>query len=289
MSFDNTQPPAPHDPVAVAAPAPQAPPTLPPAGPTSSKNTLGLVALILAVAGILIGLIPLLGVVGWPLLTAAFVISIIALAKKKKPVWMGVVALILSIVGPIVLGVVGMVTAATVVGAAIEESTGSSVEQPAAEDEGDEAPAEEPAAEVGTSRDNPAPIGSVITGPEWKVVINSVTLGATDAVLAANPVNSAPEAGFEYILINTTQTYTGADKGMPALNQINYVTPDGVTIDGLENFAVAPDALDSLSELYTDASATGNIVLAVPSATAAEGVLVVTPGILADDVFVAVK
>jgi len=287
MSFDNTQPPAPPAPTA-AAPHPMPGAAAP--APSSQKNTLGLVALILAAAGILIGLIPLLGVVGWPLLTAAFVIAIVALAKKKKPTWMSIVALILSVVGPVILGIVGMVTAATVVGAALEESTGTSVEQPADDQAGEEAPAaEEPTEAAGSSRENPAAIGSVISGADWEIVINSVTLGATDAVLAASPINSAPEAGYEYILVNVTETYTGADTGMPALNTINYVTSDGVTIDGLDNIAIAPDALDSIAELYTDASATGNIVLAVPSATAADGVLVVTPGLLSDDVFVAVQ
>ncbi|MDW4574306.1 hypothetical protein R8Z57_16115 [Microbacterium sp. M3] len=284
MSFDTTQPPSPTGP---AVPPPAGPPVnaAPPA--TTRVHPLGWVALGAAVLGFIFACIPGALFVGWILLPVGFVLGIVAIVLKGKK-WPGIVALVLSIVGTIVGFVVFFSLAAAAVSDAIGDSTGTSVTAPSEDAAADEA-VEEPAAETGASRDNPAPLGSVISGDEWDVTVNSVTLGATDQVLAANMVNQSPEAGYEYILINVTATYTGADKGMPALTSVNYVTPDGVTIDGLDSFAVAPEPLDTLSELYTGASATGNIALAVPSATADAGVLVVTPGILADDVFVAVK
>lgn len=286
MSYDSTQPPTP--------PGPAASPTANgPAGvPVAEKKTIHPVAwaaLGAAAVGFVFACIPGALIVGWILLPIAFILAIVALVLKGKK-WPGVVALLLSIVGTIVGFVVFFSLAATAVGDAIEESTGSSVTAPS--DEGSEAgdePAGEPAAEAGSSRENPAPIGSVVSGGEWDITINSVTLGATDQVMAANQFNEAPEAGYEYILVNVTATYTGDDKGMPALTQVEYVTSDGVTINGFDSIAVAPDEFDSLTELYTGASVTGNIALAVPSATAADGVLVITPGVLADDVFVAVK
>ncbi|MEZ3161381.1 hypothetical protein AB1K54_12695 [Microbacterium sp. BWT-B31] len=286
MSFDNTQPPSSPEP-----PAPAAPPVAAPVGPAEpakpAVRPLAWVALGAAALGFLFACIPGALIVGWILLPIAFVLAIVALVMKGAK-WPGVVALILSVVGTIVGFVVFFALAATAVNDAIEDTTGSSVSAPTEEAEIADEPAEQTAA-LGSSRDHPAPIGSVVSGREWDVTINGVTLGATDQVVAANIINQAPEAGYEYILINVTVTYTGPDKGMPALTSIAYVTPEGVTIDGLDSFAVAPDPLDTLSELYTGASATGNIVLAVPSATADAGVLVVTPGILADDVFVAVK
>ncbi len=94
------------------------------------------------------------------------------------------------------------------------------------------------AAAVGT-RENPAAIGSTVKGNEWTVVINSVTLNATDAVLAANQFNDAPDAGTEYILVNYTATYTGsdADGQMPAFVGIEYVTAAGVSVDGLDKIS----------------------------------------------------
>ncbi|MEU1972844.1 DUF2510 domain-containing protein [Microbacterium sp. NPDC019599] len=161
----------------------------------------------------------------------------------------------------------------------------AAAEEPAAE----QAPAEEePAAEIGT-RENPAAIGSTIEGDDWTVVINSVTLGATDQVLAANQFNEAPDAGTEYIIINYTATYTGDDPEgqMPAFVTLEYVTAGGVTVDGLDKLVVAPDAIDSMSTLYTGASATGNSAIQVP--TPADGVIAVNAGMLADTIFVAIK
>jgi len=286
MSFDHSQPPA--------APSQAAPaggpsdPTTPPAPPTSTVRPLAWVALATAAAGFVFACIPGALIVGWILLPVAFVLAIVALVRTGRK-WPGVVALILSVVGTVVGFVVFFSLAALAVGDAIDQTTGTSVTAPSASDDEDAEPAEQPAPAAGSSRDNPAPIGSTISGREWDVTINGVTLGATADVVAANPINQEPEAGYEYIVVNVTTTYTGSDKGMPALVQISYVTPDGVTIDGLDSFAVAPGPLDTTSELYTGATATGNITIAVPSATAASGVLVVTPGLLADDVFVAVQ
>lgn len=286
MSYDSTQPPNPPGPIAsppASAPAEVA------AADKKAIHPVAWAALGAAAVGFVFACIPGALIVGWILLPIAFVLAIVALVLKGRK-WPGVVALILSIVGTIVGFVVFFSLAATAVGDAIEESTGSSVTTPSDEaTDTDDEPADEPVAEPGSSRDAPAPIGSVVSGPEWDITINSVTLGATDQVLAANQFNEAPEAGYEYILVNVTATYTGDDKGMPAFTQVGYVTPDGVTIDGLDTIVVAPDELDTLTELYTGASVTGNIALAVPSATAGDGVLVVTPGLLADDVFVAVK
>jgi len=279
MTFDSSQPPTPPSHAAPVAATADAAPTKPAVRP------LAWAALGLAALGFVFACIPGALIVGWILLPVAFVLAIVALVMTGRK-WPGVVALILSVVGTIVGFVVFFSLAALAVGDAIEETTGSSVTAPSASDDAE--PAEEPAAAAGSSRDNPAPIGSVISGREWDVTINGVTLGATADVVAASPINQEPEAGYEYILVNVTTTYTGSDKGMPALVQISYVTPDGVTIDALDSFAVAPGQLDTTSELYTGATATGAIALAVPSATAAQGVLVVTPGVLADDVFVAV-
>ena len=287
MSFDSTPPPAPPTGPAAAPAAASPAPALTPAG--TKIHPVGWIALGAAALGFIFACVPGALIVGWILLPIAFVLAIVALVLKGKK-WPGIVALILSIVGTIVGFVVFFSLAASAVSNAIEESTGSSVTAPD-EDSSDAAgdTAEEPADAVGSSRENPAALGSVINGPEWEITVNSVTFGVTDQVIAANVLNQAPEAGYEYIVINVTETYTGADKGMPVMNSIKYVTPDGVTIDGLGELVVAPDELDSLSELYTGASVTGNIALAVPSATADAGVLVVTPGLLAEDVYIAVK
>jgi hypothetical protein len=123
-------------------------------------------------------------------------------------------------------------------------------------------------------------------------VINSVTLAAPEAVASANEFNEPPAEGSEYIVVNYSATYVGDDPEgqMAAFIGVEYVTAEGTTVDGTDSLAVAPDPVfDSLSTLYTDGTATGNTVFEVPSASAAQGVLAVRPGMLADKVFVAVQ
>ncbi|HEU5222057.1 MAG TPA: DUF4352 domain-containing protein [Candidatus Lumbricidophila sp.] len=282
MSDNHSQAPTPPTP-----PTPAVPPT---PAPAKAVHPLGWVALSAAAIGFVFACIPGALILGWILLPTAFILSIVALAVKGKK-WPGVVALIASIIGTIVGVSVFFALAATAVNRAIDDVSDTSVTAPSSAAANDAAATKsaEPAKELGASRDNPAPIGSVARGKDWEVTVNSVTLAATDQVMKANQFNQKPEPGSEYILINVTAKYIGTDKAMAAFARVKYVTPDGVTIDGLKSFATAPDALDSLSELYNGASVTGNIALAVPSATAAQGVLVVTPGMLADDIYIAVK
>ncbi|WP_456286706.1 DUF4352 domain-containing protein [Microbacterium sp. JZ70] len=294
----STPPPAPFG----APPAPGAAAPDPLSVPSSTgeprppRNTVALVALALAVVGAVFAGIPGALVVGWILLPIAFILAIVSLFQKGRKA-AGVAALIVSVVGTVIGVVVFVGSLAAAVGSAVEESTSTSVASPAEEAAVEEEPAEEPAADEPVAepapaegtRENPAPLGSAVSGDEWTVTVNSVTLGATDAVLAENMINQPPAEGEEYILVGVTATYTGQDEGMAAEVQIEYVTPDGVSIAGYDTIAVAPDALDTLATLYSGAQVTGNVVLAVPSATAASGLIAVTPGLFADTAFVAVQ
>jgi len=272
--------------------APVAPqPDSAPVKEKAQRNVLGIIALAVAAVGFLFACIPGALIVGWVLLPIGFTLGIIAACLKGKVKWQGLTAIITAVIGTIV----GIIVFFAVVAASFSNAFGGTDVEIASGDDTSvvqesEAPAaeEEAVAEVGT-RENPAAIGSTIEGDDWTVVINSVTLGATDAVLAANPYNEAPDPGTEYIIINYTATYTGddAEGQMPAFVSIDYVTADGVTVDGLDKLIVAPDEIDSMSTLYTGASATGNKAVQVPSPAA--GVIAVNPGMIADTIFVAIQ
>lgn len=259
------------------------------------SNIVGLIALIVAVLGFIFACIPGALIVGWILLPIAFIMSLVSLFLKGKSKWMGITALVLSIVGTIV----GVIVFVSVVATTVDEALGSgdtTVSQPsdnaAAQDGATEqsSPAEASEGEAGT-RANPYPIGSVIENEEWRVVVNSVTLAATDAVLTANQFNEPPAEGSEYILVNYSATYVGDDANgqMPAFVSVEYVTADGTTVNAFDSMAVAPEAIDTTSTLYTDGTATGNITFAVPTATAGQGVFAVRAGMLGDKIFVAVQ
>ena len=262
-----------------------------PAQEKSKRNVLGIVALAVTAVGFLFACIPGALILGWVLLPIGFTLGIIAVCLKGKAKWQGFAAIIVAVIGTIVGFIVFFAVVATsfnnaLGGTDVEVGSGdgtSAVEEVEAPPVTDKSPAA-----VGT-RENPAAIGSTVKGNEWTVVINSVTLNATDAVLAANQFNDAPDAGTEYILVNYTATYTGsdADGQMPAFVGIEYVTAAGVSVDGLDKIVIGPDDMDTMSTLYTGASATGNKAIQVPSP--ADGVIAVRPGMVADKVFVAIK
>lgn len=263
-----------------AAPAPLAP-----VAPT--KSVLPLLSLIFAGVAFLFAFV-LSGLAWIPAITA-IVLAIVALAKRRQPKGLAIAAIIVAPIAWIISIIVATVLVFAAVGTAVDgavseltDSTATEVEG-SADDEADEADAP-----IGT-RENPAAIGSTIEGRDWTVVINSVTLDATADVTAENMFNDAPDEGFAYALVNYTATYTGtsADGEMPVWVGIEYVTPQGNTLDS--TFVVAPGAIDSTSTLYSGASATGNTVVIVPIADGDQGVLAVRPGMIADKVFVAVK
>lgn len=230
-------------------------------------------------------------IVGWVLLPIAFVLAIVSLFIKRKAKWTGVTALIVSIVGTIV----GFVVFSSVVATSFDNAFGSgdTTVAPPSGDAGtkDQAAAKANSAAKAGTRENPYPIGSVIKSDDWQVVINSVKLAATDAVLAANEFNKPPAKGSEYILVNYSATYVGDDANgqMPAFVSLEYVTTKGTTVNGLDKTAVAPKPIDTTSTLYKGGTATGNMAIEVPTAGAGQGVLAVRPGMLGDKVFVAVK
>ena len=262
-----------------------------PAPVKKGRNTVGIVALVMAVIGVIFACLPGALIVGWILLPISFIVGLVGLFRRGEAVWPAVTAVIVSVVGTII----GVFVFLMVVGSAVDEaiSSASAVSASPAPDgalanSGGSAAAD---SAQGKSRENPYPLRTEISSKDWKVVINSVTFNANDAVAAANQFNEPPAEGKEYVLINYTATYIGNDPNgdTPAFVLVDFVTADGVTVDGADSTAVAPDAIDTLTTLYNGASVSGNVVRAVPSSNAQDGVLAVTPGLLADKVFVAVK
>lgn len=270
---------------------PEQPQAAPASATTPAKkprSTLGLVAMVVAIAGFVFACIPGALIVGWVLLPIAFILGLVAVFQKGKGKGQAVAAIILSVVGTIV----GVIVFVTVVAGAVGDALSggeTTVSTPADAGSGDAADEAE-GAKAGT-RENPLPLGTEISNDDWKVVIDSVTFGATDAVLAENPFNEAPVDGNEYILIGYTATYIGddAEGQMPAFVSVEFVTADGVTIDSTGSRAVAPGAIDTMTTLYAGGSVSGNIALSVPSATAQQGAIAVRPGMFGDTVFVAVQ
>lgn len=274
--------------------------------PPKERNTLGIVALSFSIIGFIFACIPGFLIIGWLLLPVGFILGIVAAVLKGKAKWPGIAAIIISVVGTIV----GVLVFLFVVGSAVDQALNGEVTStvPTTTQSGAEtsttAPADNTASassapDSGTSnsdgkqgtREKPLPLGTELSSKDWKVTVNSVDLNATETLTSFEPgLNQPPDPGQTYILVNVTLTYIGSDpNGAMPMALINYVSPQGNSYDSSTKLLVAPDNLDQLSTLYSGASVTGNIALAVPSEGVEQGVLAIQPDFLTDKAFIAVK
>lgn len=124
-------------------------------------------------------------------------------------------------------------------------------------------------AEVGT-RENPAPMGTTVifsdnSGDVWEVTLSDPILNAADVVANENMFNDPAPEGFQFAMVTVTAKYIGKETGTPAWDlTIDYVSAAGTTHTTGDTYAVVPNALMDVNELYPDAIGVGNIVIAVP-------------------------
>lgn len=263
----------------VAQPAPAPFP-----GPVKASNGLATAGFVLGLLGFLGSFIPVLNIGGIVLGVVGAILAAVGLAKAKKSgagKGLAVSGLILGLLA-LVIGVIVNVAFANVVTDAVDDVTDTSVEAPADAADG-AAPADDA---IGTSRDNPAPLGSAVTGGDWTATINSVTTADSDKL------SQTPAAGSVLLVVNMTATYNGSDaQGATPWASISFVTADGTTIDGLDGSTlfIPEDSFDSLTVLYEGASVSGNKMIEVPADSWQNGVLVVSPDLMSDNTFVAVQ
>jgi len=270
---------------------PPASPLQPPAHPApaapSRRNAVGIIGLIAGIVGFVCACIPGALIIGWILLPVAFVLGIVALCLKGKTKWQGLVALILGVVGPIVGAVVFFVVVAGAVDDAIDEASGGETviteESAEADDQQSAAEPDEAEAAAGT-RENPVAFGSTIKNEDWAVVLSDFNPDANDQVVDGM-FNDAPGDGETWITFVPTVTHHGDESDLAAMVQFAYVAADGTVIDSLDTIAILDDGYDASAELYDGASESGVYALMVPEG--GDGLIRVTPGLLADEVFVA--
>ncbi|MFC6154791.1 DUF4190 domain-containing protein [Nocardioides yefusunii] len=242
----------------------------------SGSNGLATAGFVLSLLGILMSWIPLLNIFGVMLAVLGLILAGVGLAKSKKVnagKGLAIAGLVLG-----VLTIVITIAINTVFVTALEDAIDETTSTEVVDKDGKSA-----SKDVGTTRDNPAPLGSQVKGDDWTVVINSVSTVEKDAF------DQKADSGKVLIAVNLTATYTGDDdQGESAWATVKYVGKDGKTVDGTDGIFVAEDAFDSLETVYSDGSVTGDKILEVP-ARWESGALAVSPGMFSDDTFVAVK
>lgn len=98
---------------------PEAP--TPPASTKKPRNTLGLVALGIAILGALFAVIPATNGISWVILLGAFIVSLVAVTRKGKGKAASVIALIVSVVFWIISIPIGLAVVGTAVSDSINE------------------------------------------------------------------------------------------------------------------------------------------------------------------------
>lgn len=229
--------------------------------PGPQRNTLGIVALAMAIVGTIFACIPGIMIVGWFLLPCSFILGIIGLTQGTKRKGTAIAAVIISIIGTLV----GIIAFLAFIGTAFDSGDASDVTAARATDSGSLSQPDQGSATEDTSyatRANPAAMGETLTGEEWEIVVNSFTRNATAEVMAENMFNDPPPPGSQWALVNLTATYVGEDSGLANFIGIAFVTDAGIVIEDFDHAVVTPDPVDG--ELYPGGTITGNFALAVP-------------------------
>jgi hypothetical protein len=128
-------------------------------------------------------------------------------------------------------------------------------------------PAPEPSpvtSEVGTSLDNPIPVGDAAQVGEWTVRVVGYTPNATEAVQRANQFNEKPGAGEQYVLVTLKTTFEGTGSADPWADQTwSVVSADGTLQE--EAGQVWPDDLSNVGKVPSGISGIGNVGFMVKS------------------------
>ncbi len=120
-----------------------------------------------------------------------------------------------------------------------------------------------PAPKVGT-RENPIPLGSSVSYPDWDVSVKGFGPNANNLIASASQYNDPPDPGYVYVMVEVQGTYTGTSVGvmrrglnyyMVGSSNILYEIQSGISYDGLYKH---PDVLQ-------DGTATGNLAFVVLS------------------------
>jgi hypothetical protein len=253
---------------------PMPPSALQPQMPAKQGNTVGLIALILSIIGFVFACIPGALIVGWVLLPAAFILSIVGLCLSGKSKGTSIAAVIISIIGVIVGAVVFFAVVADAFHAAFGKSDFGKSDFGKSDVS---APSPTPAQRTDEnnqpgSRENPFPIGQPVHNEEWQVTLGAPHEAWT-AIAAENQFNEPPDAGMEYRIVPVTATYTGDNTGNAGFDiAVKFVGSDNRTYD--DSCGVIPNPLSDVGALYKGGSAQGNACVAVPAG--AEGLWTVS-------------
>lgn len=241
------------------------------------RNTVGLVALIVAVLGLIAA--PFVLLVSAVLLPVALVLGVVGLCLPGRPKATSAGAVVVAVIGAVVSGFALMDLVRGVFDDAFDSAEPPSPTESVSASEGPGAGAPP------GSRENPLLIGETVTEPGWTVTLGAPREAAAE-VAAADPSNPAPSPGMEFWIVPVRATYTGDDPVRPALEiWVEFVGSDSRTYG--DECGFIPDSLLGFGELHTGEVAEANTCVAVPAD--ADGLWALTIAMFSDPVFFATE
>ncbi|QJU55276.1 DUF4190 domain-containing protein [Herbiconiux sp. KACC 21604] len=194
--------------------------TPPPADPVGKPrlNVVGLVSLLVAIAGIAFAVVPAVAPVGWVLIVVGLVLGIVAMSLRSRSRGLAIAGLAVSALGIVVAGVVIVVSL-----------IGSAPTFPSPFPSASASREETPDATPSGSIDDPLPLGTPIELAGWTYTIDDlVTNPATvEAQMSESGNYFVPaEAGQRYVVMGYSITNDGDDPAYPMEVPTALVSPD---------------------------------------------------------------
>ena len=104
---------------------------------------------------------------------------------------------------------------------------------------------------VGSTKENPAPVGTAVNAKEFSIVVNRVVRPADKIVAEGNMFNKAPESGQEYVQIFVTITCSADAKTKCSASPYDFKLSgsNGIVYDA-ETFLAGVDGMLESTEFY---------------------------------------
>ena len=243
--------------------------------PPQSSRTIALVALVMGFIALGLSAIPVLNVLALFLALAGLVLGVIAIARRESrtKAIIAVVVSALSLAFSVVLVSVYVAQFVAAVAEVAEESVAEARDENLFADTSQDGARSPVAAEAGVGTpDAPAPIDSPVEIVEfgettYEIVFGPSLMDASDAVNMASPFNQSAPEGFRYAVLPAAIRYVGSDRGTPFIDfTVEYVSASGSVHSQFDAGAVPPaPALIDLERLTPGKFVRGNVLVLIPA------------------------
>ena len=126
-------------------------------------------------------------------------------------------------------------------------------------------------------RENPIPLGSSVSYPEWKVSVADFIPNGNDLMASASPYNDPPDLGHVYVLVEVRGTYTGTGIG-EMRHDLNYYMVGQSNHIHEATIGLAYDGLYKHPSVLEGGTAVGSLAFMVPSNEVSSLLLIVADG-----------